>query len=341
MDQYADGSRLFAEHKYCGLLARQGWALAVVNDLGRVITSASGSTPWWAEGIYAAELWALLNATQVAFPGSPFIIDCKAVQVSSKNGAAWACSPSRRLGRAWAPLSRVLEEFPDCVTWMPAHCSSSAVGTQYLSNGELLSDIDLFTNDHVDSLAKGAARRHAPTAAERKHVVEVSKLVEDVAKWIAQATVLANHFPFTDSEGKKTFLRDSDARKRRSQPVFRTKENGGQKRKAGPASPDSFSSVLCVPRLGTQTSARKYVPATEPCLMHSFFMHDVPANSPKRRRGCVTCRDIDLRNNALFHAHWVASREAIGQFTPPPVSAASRLQAVRDRVLAKKERCSE
>ena len=42
---YADGSRLFAEHRYCGLAARQGWAFVIVDDDGRVLASASGNTP--------------------------------------------------------------------------------------------------------------------------------------------------------------------------------------------------------------------------------------------------------------------------------------------------------
>ena len=43
---YADGSRLFAEHKFCGLVARQGWAFAIYDDDAKVIAAASGLTPW-------------------------------------------------------------------------------------------------------------------------------------------------------------------------------------------------------------------------------------------------------------------------------------------------------
>ena len=55
---YTDGSRLFAEHKYCNLAARQGWAFAVLDVDGFVLAAASGRTPWWAVGIHATELWA-------------------------------------------------------------------------------------------------------------------------------------------------------------------------------------------------------------------------------------------------------------------------------------------
>ena len=59
---YMDGSRLYAEHKYCNLIARQGWAFAVLDVDAVVIAAASGRTPQWANGIHATELWALLRA---------------------------------------------------------------------------------------------------------------------------------------------------------------------------------------------------------------------------------------------------------------------------------------
>ena len=132
---YADGSRLYAEHKYCNLIARQGWAFAILDVDGVIIASAHGRTPWWASSIYAAELWALLNASLNAFPGSPLLIDCQAVQVGSRNGTAWMTAPSRRFGRAWVPLSRALEDDQNAVTWMPAHCTNSAVGMSHFSYG--------------------------------------------------------------------------------------------------------------------------------------------------------------------------------------------------------------
>ncbi len=36
---YADGSRLYAEHKYCGLVARQGWAFVIMSDQGKIVAS--------------------------------------------------------------------------------------------------------------------------------------------------------------------------------------------------------------------------------------------------------------------------------------------------------------
>jgi len=100
----------------------------------------------------------LLNASQNAFPGSPFLVDCKSVQVGSRNGTAWANSPSRKFGRAWVPLSNMIEDYPDSIGWMPAHCTRSAIGVSRISSGRFLSAVDLDSNDIVDKLAKSSAR---------------------------------------------------------------------------------------------------------------------------------------------------------------------------------------
>ena len=190
---YADGSRLFAEHSYNGLIALQGWAFAIYDEEGKVTASAFGITPWWAVGIFVAELWALMNAAQNAFPGNPFFVDCMAVKRGSRNGTAWASAPSRRFARAWIPLAHVLEEYPEAVEWVPAHCNKASVGVKRLSNGAFLSDTDLAANANVDLLAKRGAREYAPTFREKSSILTASALVTDIARWIGICTVLANH----------------------------------------------------------------------------------------------------------------------------------------------------
>ena len=44
-----------------------------------------------------------------------------------------------------------------CVCWMPAHTSSSSVGTVVCSNGEPLSEAMRHANEMADTLAKNAA----------------------------------------------------------------------------------------------------------------------------------------------------------------------------------------
>ena len=336
---YADGSRLFAEHRYCGLAARQGWAFVIVGDDGRVLASASGNTPWWAEGVHAAELWALLNASQNAFPGSSFFVDCESVQIGSKNGTAWAHSPCRTFGRAWIPLSNAVEDYPESVGWMPAHCGKDAIGTLRLSNGEALSAVDLESNDLVDTLAKAAARSSPPSRSELELIVSTSKLVEDVATWIARITVLANHFPCVREDGSKYFIRDSDAKARKTK--FACTARGKGKRKLGnvSASPDSLSSLLCVPGIKPQEAVRACHPPKEVVHSHEFFACARPIERPAFKRRRLTHEDFVDRENASFHTHWRASRDLRPPPLPPPISAADRLQAIRDRVIAKKGYC--
>ena len=73
---------------------------------------------------------------------------------------------------------------------------------------------------------------------------------------------------------------------------------------------------------------------------HEFFASARPIEPPAFKRRRVTHKDIVDRENASFHTHWRASRDLRPPPLPPPISAADRLQAVRDRVIAKKGNCS-
>ena len=147
---YADGSRLFAEHKYSGLLARQGWACVVINSLGAVVAAASGTTPRWAKGIYAAELWALLQATLCTTPGSIYHVDCQSVQKGANKGTLWAASAARRFSRGWIPLSAARDDAAHDVLWMPAHLGDNSAGNRTLSNGRPLHKVDIAANALAD-----------------------------------------------------------------------------------------------------------------------------------------------------------------------------------------------
>ena len=168
-------------------------------------------TPWWADGIYGAELWALLNAAQVACPGSTYHVDCKAVQQGTRNGTQWAQASARKLGRAWIPLSLALEGYPDSVVWMPAHCTNSAAGSRVLSDGRLLSRVDIAMNDLVDSMAKREASAWMPSKRERQRITEADSLIVAIATWIGHCTVYANRSPFEGEGGKTFYRRDSSA----------------------------------------------------------------------------------------------------------------------------------
>ena len=104
---------------------------------------------------------------------------------------------------------------------MPAHLSSDAAGSRRLSNGEVLAAGDIAGNAFVDALAKSVAQEQRIGDAERRKVRKLFMRVEAVARWIGQATYLANHFPRPVGDSASGSLRDSEGvpkHKRRSAP---------------------------------------------------------------------------------------------------------------------------
>ena len=62
---YSDGSRLDGPS---ALLARNGWAFVVVDDLNNIIALASGLPTDWIDDIPGTEAWAMLQAAIFAEP---------------------------------------------------------------------------------------------------------------------------------------------------------------------------------------------------------------------------------------------------------------------------------
>jgi len=229
---YADGSRLFGEHRYFNLLARHGWAFAIVDHDGKVRAAASGAVPSWITGIYGAELWALLQAALSSSPGSPMHVDCNAVRLGAQKGRSWALAACRKLARAWIPLANVIEDNTDLVTWLPAHCGKTAIGSRVLSNGRLFDEVDHVTNDLVDKWAKSEARASAPCKVDFEVVNDATRLVEDLARWIGLCTREANHYPAPGCVERTTYIRDTSARKKLIRPSLLPKTGEQVKRKA-------------------------------------------------------------------------------------------------------------
>ena len=104
---------------------------------------------------------------------------------------------------------------------MPAHLSSGAAGTRRLSNGEVVAAADIAGNAYVDALAKSVAQEQRVGEDGRRKIRNLFMRIEAVARWIGQATYLANHFPRPDGDSASGSLRDSEGvpkHKRRSAP---------------------------------------------------------------------------------------------------------------------------
>ena len=89
---------------------------------------------------------------------------------------------------------------------MPAHKSAAHVGKLRLSNGELLTQMDVDANDKADKLAKQAVEEHRVSAIEVKNLKDAENDAWHKAKWIGRVTSLACNieaFPFKDNEASR------------------------------------------------------------------------------------------------------------------------------------------
>ena len=228
--------------------------------------AANGRPPAWAAGIYGAELWGLSITVSSTDAWTPLRVDCLSVQLGTQKGITWANAPERCLARVWGPVCAALDDDPQRVVWMPAHCSHEAVGIKRLGNGERLTALDLCGNAHVDKLSKEAARADRLPRECREAVTKLGADLTAIALWIGQATHLANHFPDLrqPSTGKQQRLRDStgDARKRLGcalqQQIQRgATANGGQIRTKANLVPDSQAGHERLDALRARIQARE------------------------------------------------------------------------------------
>ena len=208
---YVDGSRLYGEHKYFGLCARQAWSFLVLDSNGRFVASAAGTPPGWAEGIHATELWGVWQALQNSGADDDYRTDCLAVKLGADKGITWACAAERIFGQVWSRVAEALHGRLQNLAWMPAHCSAAQVGRRFLSNGSRLSRIDLVANDYVDRHAKAEAKLWKPPRSQLQLVVAQGKRLTEAATWLGQVTSLANHFalPRVEGEPRTRHARDS------------------------------------------------------------------------------------------------------------------------------------
>ena len=202
---------IFAEQKYFGLCARQAWAFAALDRNGRFVASAAGTTPSWAEGIHAAELWGLKQTLLNSGCDDLYRTDCIAVEIGADKGTSWACAAERSLGQIWAPVAEAHDGRCNHLLWMPVHCSNSQFSNRRLSDGSALTSLDVAANDYADSKAKAEAKALKPPRAQMQRVPAFGARLSEAATWLGQVTALANHFPLprTAEDARQRFVRDS------------------------------------------------------------------------------------------------------------------------------------
>ena len=189
-------------------LARCGWAFAVLNDLGEVVAAAYGVPPPWIKDIGGAEAWAVLQVGLRAMPGKvKYMIDCQPCVYMIHGGVTAATTADRPLARVNAMVHSVLEGTPaEKVVWMPAHKSKQAAGQYRCSNGEPITDADIFGNAEADRLAKLAVEHHRVDPATVRWWDKMFEQALKTARWIARATWAANNCeqaPYRDTEANQ------------------------------------------------------------------------------------------------------------------------------------------
>lgn len=125
-------------------------------------------------------------------------------------GRSKATSGDRILARAFGMLFDLLEDGDvDRVLWMPAHTTQLDVGRLRLSNRDRLSLRDRKGNDTADQLAKAAVEEHRVPLQIREAIEKAEAAQTNLAKWVATASVLANHssHPPRDSTASRHNIR--------------------------------------------------------------------------------------------------------------------------------------
>ena len=187
---YSDGSRLDGPS---AVLARNGWAFVVIDDLGNVIAIAAGVPPDWVEDIPATEAWDLLEAAIHAEPGCTSMVDCKPCVDAVHKGPAAARSEKNPHARVHMLMHLALDEVPaSSVIWMPSHCKKGQAGTVIRGDGFLLTETNIEINDVADTHAKRAVEQHRVPSRKRAEIKAHDEATTQNALWIARATLLAN-----------------------------------------------------------------------------------------------------------------------------------------------------
>ena len=233
---YTDGSRLDGP---TAILARNGWAFVVADELGNIIAIASGVPPDWVEDIPATEAWALVQAAVYAEPGCTFMVDCKPCVDAVHKGPKAACSEKNPHARAHMLMHQLLEDVPpESTIWMPSHCKRGQAGTVVRGDGFLLTEQDIEMNDAADKYAKRAVEQHRVPKLKRDQIKAHDEATRQNAMWIARATLLA-------SDQQQPPHRDTEASREKALAAARLRRKNKAQQPASPPLPKAL-----IPRPG-------------------------------------------------------------------------------------------
>ena len=193
---YIDGS---LTHPLLKVASRTGFGVVVVAYEGTLLAYGHGHPPEWVTDAAGAEAWAFFHVVSCNLPCPHVVTDCANILKLLELGHKAATDASRPLARVSGLIFSALDScdtssLPNrLVIWMPAHCTTAAIGNRIKSDGKFVSGIDWRANRLVDRLAKLAATMHCVPDAAAKVARSAALAAEYFAASVGTITFAANN----------------------------------------------------------------------------------------------------------------------------------------------------
>jgi len=327
---YIDGSCF--DNALPGLSAA-GFAAVATDGNGAVVAIVYGRPPVFVRNAPGAEAWALHIVLANSVNTPRITTDCLGLVKQFDRGLGDAIAAHKPLARIWnliassldftVPEEWVNKEF----LWMPSHTSRSAVGVTLRSDGNPVTYLDWRLNRLVDKVAKVAAASGRAPWRQRKLVEEAHRAVEFSAALLGLTTRAANNFQTTEWRADGTA--HTQLRRDSQPPAFYAKGRGARPRAAGPRPKP-------LPPPSPRTREREQRNADHAHLEEQR-REQLEHLKGAKTRARLAAAELDDAREARALATWHQDRAAAQAATRPPErpSAAERLEALRQRVLAR------
>ena len=317
---YIDGSLL---HPRFRTASRAGFGVVVVGLDGSLIAYGLGNPPSWITDAAGAEAWGFFYVVNANLICPRIVTDCFNILVMLSQGAAQASAANRPLARVSNLIFNALDEQESnmlantSVVWMPAHCTTAAIGNRLKSNGSYVTALDWRANRLVDRLAKLAAQEHCVPDAGVRLAVSAACAAEYYAASVGTINYAANNHSASvvgeDGRLRQVTLRDSVS----AQFCRKTRKRDASNATSldHPLPPDVVQPATCSVSAGVLSSR---VPSHSALLLAS-----------KRKAAA----DHALACETSFWSSWKERVDKRPALTQPAVCASDRMQAIKRLML--------
>ena len=334
---YIDGSHIGGRLPGAG---RTGFAVVIVAFDGSLVAYGNGHPPDWIVDASGAEAWALFIALRLCSFFPQVITDCFNLLKFIEEGPQAAGASHKPLARLWNMIFPLCDSMStECIAnrlliWMPAHKSTSAIGTCIRSDGRFVSAIDWRANRLVDYLARLAAMQHASPDLASYIYKQALQAAEYCAAYLGTVTHKANNhsMPVLKPNGSVVFSchRDSAPGKR---PSIVPDESAKRMKPS-----ETISAAESFLR-GTKRGIGEVSDPTPLPLQPSPVCTRYAVPSSVRTRTALCNRKHKQAENAhraqcedAFWSNWNENRSTRPPNTKPKISGADKLAAIRLRL---------